>query len=206
MLSVIQIEDFGQIIAILIGIGTVTTGLWKYVIRPAYRWCKSVTEVHNKVQKIYAELQPNGGDSLRDQVVRMNAVVTRIETRQLVSEQIDRQVFAALPMGVFWMDERGRCTEVNKNFCRITGRTTEEMTGASWANYLHPDERETVYEEWKLCIAETRTFEQVYRLVRPDGLVQRVRGRACALLSREGKSIGWFGTIEKLGEPETEKR
>lgn len=200
-----SVRDWAELVGLLIGAGTVLMALWKYVVAPIYRWGRRVADVHAKVQKIWTELQPNGGSTIRDQLSRLTEVCSRIETRQLVSEQVDKQVFASLPLGVFWTDERGRYTEVNRNFCRITGRTQEEVVGSNWSNHIHSDDREDVYEEWKACVVEARQFERTFAYVRPDGLLQKVRGMAVTLLSRDGKSIGWFGTIEKLGDPEREK-
>lgn len=196
-----DVQAFAEIVGLLIGVGTVVTALWKYVIRPVYRWAASIKDVHQKVQRIWQELQPNGGSSIRDQLNRTTEMIARIETRQIISEQIDKQVFAALSLGVFRTDADGRFTEVNRNFCRITGRTQDEVEGTNWTNCIHPEDIVGLYAEWKACVADGRQFERSYRFVRPDGAVQPVHGRACPLLDRDDNSLGYFGTIEKQGEP-----
>lgn len=200
-----SIRDWGELVALLIALGTVGSAVWKYVIKPIVKWGQGITEMRLKVESIWSQLQPNGGNSLFDRVARLAELGERIETRQRISEQVDKQMFAALAIGVFWADVRGRCTDVSRTYCRITGRTAEEMQGLNWTTYVHADDQEGVIEEWRSCVAETRQFERVYRFIRPDGLVQRVHARAGILLDRAGSSAGWFGTIDKVGEPAIDK-
>lgn len=197
-----SVRDWAEVIGLLIGLGTVLTALWKYVISPLWRWGKAVSDVHSKVQRIWAELQPNGGSSIRDQLNRQTEILARVETRQVISEQIDKQVFASLSLGVFRADEHGRITEVNRNYQRMTGRTFEELEGSNWSNCIYPEDRDAIYDEWVACVEEGRQFERQFRFVRPDGLLQSVHGRACVLTDRNLKVIGWFGTVEKQGDAE----
>lgn len=194
------VKDAAEVIGLLIGIGTVLTAIWRYIVRPLWRWGRGLSTVTQRVERIWQELQPNGGSSIRDHINRQTDMITRIETRQLVSEQVDKQVFAALNLGVVRCDALGRVTEINRNYSRITGRTFEEVSGTNWSNCVHPDDRESLIEEWRVCVEEGKQLDRQMRFVRPDGYVQVVHSRACALLNGDGKTIGWFGTIEKLGE------
>ncbi len=89
---------------------------------------------------------------------------------------------------VFKTDISGTITHVNKNFCKISGYTQDELLGNSHFIIKHPDTPQTFYKE----MSETLEKEQIFK-----GQVQN--------LSKEGKSYYLDITVISMIDPIKEK-
>lgn len=134
----------------------------------------------------------------------------RAEARLRASEERFRTLAANAPIGVFLTDPEGVITFVNDRYTAITGRTTEEVSEASWTEGLHPDDREAVSSRWGKAAREERDFASEYRVIRPDGRIVWLHGRSAALRDETGSATGFVGTISditgrKLAEAERDR-
>ena len=110
------------------------------------------------------------------------------------------------PVGIFQADPSGSCLYVNPKWCEIAGITAEEASGEGWAQALHPDDCARVGAEWYACARERRPFRCEYRFQHPDGKTAWVLGQAEARRDKNGKTIGYYGTITEITQSkETEK-
>lgn len=165
---------------------TIAVGLlWKWWLKKRY---EEIKELFLKVQLISEEFRPNGGSTLRD-------AINRIEHSVSTNEQKTLALIKSMPLGIWISDKHGKCTDVNRSICTLTGRTESELKGDNWSNWIHPDERDDVFEDWYKCVDNDLNFDQIFTIVLPDGSFKRVHGIAYQLKDKDGNLIGFLGTL-----------
>lgn len=82
-----------------------------------------------------------------------------------------RTLFQHAPQGIALMDqESGRFVEVNPAYCRITGRSAEEMTRTTFYQITHPDDVDwDAAQVERMRTRESCGFDRDKRYIRPDG-------------------------------------
>lgn len=168
--------------------GIVGATIWRFWLKKRLMEGK---DLYQKIQVIASEFRPNGGSSLRD-------AINRIEEKVSLNEQKTGAIIKSFPVGTWVSDENGRCIDVNKNLCKIMGRTESEIKGDNWSNWIHPDEKEEVFEEWTRCVKNDLNFDMEYRYILPDKSIQKVHGTAYQLKNSAGKVVGFLGTLEAI--------
>ncbi|MGE0453272.1 MAG: PAS domain S-box protein [Vicinamibacteria bacterium] len=102
---------------------------------------------------------------------------------------------------VFWMTDptKQQMLYVSPGYERIWGRTCESLYASpkDWLDAVHPDDRARVAEA-----AVTRqaagTFDERYRIVRPDGGVRWIRDRAFPVADESGRVHRIVGVAEDV--------
>ncbi|MGG6268971.1 response regulator [Leptolyngbya sp. AN10] len=102
---------------------------------------------------------------------------------------------AAAPVGIFRTDVKGHCIYVNDRFCEISGVTVEDALGIGWSRALHPQDRHPILSIWGQAINQQKAFSAEYRFQRADGSIVWVGGQAVTEHDKQGKVIGYIGTI-----------
>ncbi|WP_201494304.1 sensor histidine kinase [Rubrivivax sp. A210] len=100
----------------------------------------------------------------------------------------------AAPLGIFMTDADGACSYANPEWQRIYGLTLEQSLGAGWVAQLHPEDRQTVQQQWLAAAAATATFEQEFRILAADQ-VRRVAVRSSPIRRADGTVSGHVGTV-----------
>lgn len=170
-----------------------------FAIRKLYHWIvkwqSEIRERHEKeiikyamITKIYAELTPNGGKSVKDTLNKIQLDMNSLKFwRRSLNELDVRPIFISDPDGhTIW---------ANRSYLTLVKRQLSEVTGNQWLNTIHPNYRSQVRAEWKSAIEECRNFEMTYSYLVGNSEV-KVR---CAAIYDEGH--GHFGVITRL-EPE----
>lgn len=170
--------------------GVVFGILWKFWLK---KRIEEARDLYKKVQIIADEFRPNGGSTLRD-------AINRIEEKLSIQEQKTTAIIKSFPVGTWVSDKNGKCIDVNKTLCKIMGRTESEIKGDNWSNWIHPDEKEEVFEEWYRCVHNMINFDMTYRFVLPDGKIQRVHAMAYQLRTEKNDLVGFLGTLYTIGD------
>ncbi|MGW3045873.1 GAF domain-containing protein [Kitasatospora sp. NPDC001159] len=129
-----------------------------------------------------------GNARLRAEQQRVLARLEKEQQELRASEEGFRQAFEYAPSGMAITElqgtERGQLTRVNDAFCRLLGRTRAMLRQHSFADFVHPDDRE---------LLERASFEggrAELRLSQRDAGYQRVRLRNSVVAdSAEGPSL-----------------
>lgn len=179
-------------LGLLAPFGVVFGFLWQFWLKKRFA---EIKELIKTISLISDEFRPNGGSSLRD-------AINRIETKITIEQQKTMAIIKSLPLGTWVSDKDGKCIDLNRSLCRITGRTEGELKGDNWSNWLHPSDKDEVWEEWQKCVKNTITFDMLYRYVLPDGKVQKVHGVAYQLRDEKNVLVGFLGTLYAVGNPE----
>ncbi len=103
--------------------------------------------------------------------------------------------FANEDAGIFQTDVKGRFTNVNPKFCRISGRTTDELLGSGWVNMIHEPERSLTIRAWNYAVQEERNIETSVTVHHQENGLVKIHIRAYKMTSPEGKFIGFRGRI-----------
>lgn len=176
-------------LGLLAPFGIVFGFLWKFWLQKRFA---DIRDLYERIKVISEEFRPNGGSTLRD-------AINRIEEKVTIQEQKTIAIIKSLPLGTWISDNRGKCIDVNRSLCKIVGRTESEIKGDNWSNWIHPSQKEEVFEEWNRCVANDLNFDMEYKYVLPNGKVQLVHGVAYQLRDKDNKLIGFLGTLVTLG-------
>ena len=119
---------------------------------------------------------------------------------QASSEQMFREVSEACPVGIFHTDARGQVIYANPEAAKIFGRPIADLLGDRWVQWLHEEDDDEMLNLWHQAAGTGTVFDHVYRVVRPDGGVVHVRGRAQAVHLPDGSAAGYVGSLEDVTE------
>jgi PAS domain S-box-containing protein len=107
------------------------------------------------------------------------------------------------PVGISLLDADGMVLYANARAGEMAGRPAGALLGADWTPTIHPDDLPAVLDEFgALLRGERLTFDRTYRVVRPDGRVRRVAGRAAPVRDEGGRVAGYVGTLDDVTERE----
>lgn len=147
------------------------------------------TTLGGKLDAIMAELKPNGGSSIKDQLNRLETAVSISQAERLL-------LLDSVQQGVFTSDIKGQCIWVNDAFRKAVGGSMADFVGNNWENVVYPDDRETVSREWGRAIDQQRDFNLHYRLHNlSTSAPVKVHAIATPARNFAGDVIGWNGVI-----------
>jgi PAS domain-containing protein len=156
-----------------------------------------VAEVHKMVHTIFAEVSPNTGFSIKDQICEIKK---DISIQNELIDKITRRQFWLLDNEsrlIFEVDSDGQFLWANKKFKDLVQRDLIFLKGNGWKNCIHDDDRDEVVEKYKSCIADGITFEDIFRICNATRNVFSVK----CTISKADKS-GYMGTLILLDNNE----
>jgi diguanylate cyclase (GGDEF)-like protein/PAS domain S-box-containing protein len=126
-------------------------------------------------------------------------LVRRLSQWARESEARFRRGFDSSPLGMSLVGTDMRLLDVNDAFCRITGRTREELIGRPHADITHPDDRYLVQREADLVRPGGEGHSRIEkRVLRPDGEVVDVVCHAAVVRSLAGRPLYVFSQMEDV--------
>jgi len=201
------------LVEILVGISAligVLWGGWKLIVSPI-RKILDYQQNHEKEQveirktlneevlpvinSLKREFSKNGGKSIKDQINRISDAVALAELR---SKMIASNLLTA---GTYECSPTGECTWVNKALCEMFGLTYDECMGNGWLTGVVGDDRTYVWKQWNESISLDIPYEAEYLVLNHiTNKKIKVRATAVAHKSIDGKVLGFYGTIIRLGD------
>ena len=110
-----------------------------------------------------------------------------------------RQLAETIPHLVWSARADGISDYYNARFLQFLGKSLDEMQGWSWAETLHPDDRQRSIDRWTVAYTSGTDYYEQYRIRRAsDGRYIWHEGRATPLRDEEGNIIRWFGTCTEV--------
>lgn len=104
-----------------------------------------------------------------------------------------RAIYDNSSIAIYETDEKGSCIWVNDLWCRFAGLTPEEALGDGWQRGLHPDDREHVFNLWKLHARTGKPWNTEYRFRTHEGIVTWVMGTASPVTDDKSVITGYIG-------------
>ena len=118
-----------------------------------------------------------------------------------------RTVVEQLPAVSFALVRGGEPSDMYFTFLspqveRVFGYSAEELIDdpALFASLVHPEDRERVVQEVGRSSAEAGAFDSVFRVVRPDGAIAWLHGRAAPIFDERGEPLSWQGVALDVTE------
>jgi two-component system, sensor histidine kinase and response regulator len=124
-----------------------------------------------------------------------------LRTAEVVgNEENFRQLSASAPIGIYQTDPSGRCMYVNLRGTEISGLSEQESLGDGWIDALHPEDRKSVWQDWRRATRLGGDFEREYRIILPTQERRWVYIRAKAMRTTQSQFIGHVITTEDITE------
>jgi two-component system sensor kinase len=126
----------------------------------------------------------------------------RVETALRESEEHFRQVTEHI-QEVFWLSDtrKNEVIYVSPAYASIWGQSCESLYRSphSWLEAIHPEDRERVWEA-ALTKQAMGTYDEEYRIVRPDGSTRWIRDRAFPIHDSSGAVCRIAGVADDITE------
>lgn len=149
---------------------------------------KHITEEEASIEKILAQLVPNGSTSLRD-------AVDRIETKQNDIEAFLTAQLNVHSVAIVRTDSEGKLTYVNRAYQRMFGVSMVEVLGDGWVNVIHPSDRERIFHLWQETVESKREFNEDIKFQNSAGEMIIGHANVYREVDRHGEVRGWIGVI-----------
>ncbi len=153
--------ELETIIDIAIGVvtllGSVATGLgaiWLFARKQIAAWWQPYKNGFEGAAQVPA---------LKNDVEHMSASLSLLTLHVRARGDID------IETAQFESNADGANTYVNLTFARWLGVGKAELLGWGWINFVHPDDRIRVRQEWDACRLEHRKYSVRFRFLDPDG-------------------------------------
>jgi len=117
------------------------------------------------------------------------------------SEQRLRSILDHVPIGVIFMDTRGRILDTNPSMCRMLGRSAQDFQRLTVAALTHPEENpDHLVAARQLVHGREAIVTRQMRLLRSDGSYLTVRASLSPLRDPAGNVARLVGVVEDITE------
>ncbi len=170
-------------------------------IRNLGQLVKSVEVDHNYALRA-AKYGNDEIGALVDGVNRMLEQIQQNEKKLQASEERFRQVTESI-QEVFWMTDTTKklMIYISPSYEEIWGRSCASLyqSPLDWLEAIHPDDRDRVLKA-ALTKQTAGTYDEEYRVVRPDGSLRWIRDRAFPVCDKQGQLYRLAGIAEDVTE------
>ncbi|MDH3839150.1 MAG: response regulator [Desulfobacteraceae bacterium] len=111
---------------------------------------------------------------------------TRSSDMQNESEHRFRLISETLPVGIFETDAKSECLYTNSSWQEIFGVSLIESLMGDWRTFLHPDDRESVSEQWEQTLTNLKAFSKDCRVITSKGDERWIHLRSSPIFSDTG--------------------
>ncbi|HEV8059457.1 MAG TPA: ATP-binding protein, partial [Gemmataceae bacterium] len=122
------------------------------------------------------------------------------------SEQRFRSLAVSSPIGIFQTDPSGACVYTNPMLEEMTGRSADQLRGESWMKMAPLDRQKRALAEWQSAVRADVDFQSLFRICKPSGEERLIQVRAARVIDKEGKSLGYVGTMEDVSDRQAVER
>lgn len=144
-------------ITILTAIGSCIVYLWRNLVKPSINFVKQTNTTNEKIDKIYYEISPNSGSSMKDKINKISDDLIYMNNKQDALIQI-------MPFATLQLDENGHCNYVNRIWCDMTGMDEQSAMGNGWLDSIVREEREEVKEKLEDAIMNNYFLHLYYTI------------------------------------------
>jgi PAS domain S-box-containing protein len=185
----LAIDDIKTIAEIAGITGAALATIWRWIWIPSSNLLKKIDTIEKQLPviiKIAEEFKPNGGNSLKDAINRLEVGLANNRDRH-------RLIICELGLATFETDKEGHYTWVSESWQDITGVDFYEAMGNGWVNAIHPVDRHKATEEWAEAVEQDRIFKAAY-FINSDRIV-KVNVYASPVKDLKRNTISYVGSI-----------
>lgn len=177
---------------------------YRYICKPIYNFFNAVDETIESVKIIKAELQPNGGGSIKDKINKIEKSLSglddhifAINSKRTITLELMGWAEGKI-IGCFEADHGGLLTYITDKYAEITGSFNAQVLGNSWINLISDEDREFVVDEWHAAIRDERPFQTEFNFYNRRAN-KNILVRVLALPFKvKNKLMGYVGGIVQL--------
>jgi diguanylate cyclase (GGDEF)-like protein/PAS domain S-box-containing protein len=132
-----------------------------------------------------------------------NELLSKIESEHnslKSSEEKFRKLTSLSPVGIFQINPAGEITYVNQRWREINNIKHQEPDLQSWFASLHPEDAPALNKLWHRLVTEHQDMACEARLVATNGSISWAYIQATSLHSKEGKLLGFLGSLSDISE------
>ena len=157
---------------------------------------KAILYLHNSEPRRWQQWEV---ELAMDTADRIWSAVESVQAEQRLRDSEDHYRHAVeLNPQVSWTAlPDGQLNRVSRRWLEWTGTPG---TGESWAEGLHPDDRERSFEAWGHSVATGEPYDIEHRVKMVDGSYRWARSRAFARRDSKGAICLWYGATEDIHE------
>jgi PAS domain S-box-containing protein len=141
------------------------------------------------------------GAMRRDEEGRPAQVIAIVEniTARKRAEARYRFLAESIPQMVWTATPDGMLDYVNGRGTTYFGVPQQSLLGSQWFEWIHPEERDRAFLQWKESLETGKPFEMALRLKRGQDCVWRWHlARALPFAGDNGRLMQWFGTFTDI--------
>lgn len=118
------------------------------------------------------------------------------------TQELFHSIFEQSPFGIALVDtSTGLSLQANKSFCKITGRTQEQLLATDWMSFTHPDDIESDLRLMnELIKSEINSYNIKKRYIRPDNTTVWVRMSVVSIRIEENELPRHLCLVEDISE------
>lgn len=117
------------------------------------------------------------------------------EARIRESEERFRLLTSTSPVGIFVTDASGQCEYIIEAYQKMSGLSSAQAAGQGWAQAIHPEDKDRVFEDWYSGVRAERPFRTEFRFLRVDGTITWAIAQAVTQKDLAGNTIRYIGAI-----------
>jgi len=148
--------------------------------------CRSNSNLKKKIDE---HLTPNGGNSVRDIIDRIDRKLMTLEATQRALLDLHEE-----NAGHFLAGKDGHFFWVSDKFSEIMDREREECLGLEWIEAAHGTEKVAVFSNWSLATSNATASNFSFTV--KHGV--RIQLRSVPVLDQKDKPIGFVGNIKEI--------
>lgn len=136
---------------------------WAKLLRP--KWTKvskqirRIPEALDNVEKLMACVLPNGGQSLADRMVRIEANTERIDETTTRTAAIAYSVDDAIDIAGCLIGADGQVIRANSAMGYMLGCSPTDLHGKEYINFINPDDRKALVDGLAFILGDKRSGE-----------------------------------------------
>lgn len=142
-------------------------------------------------------------DELGNLVDIFNDLLSKIENEHISlksSEEKFRKLTSLSPVGIFQINPSGEITYVNQRWREINNIKHQEPDLQTWFSNIHPEDDSSLNKLWHRLVTEHEDMACEVRLIAANGSITWVYIQATSLHSKEGKLLGFLGSVSDISE------
>lgn len=188
----------------LSSVGGVCWGAWRYGINPILRKDKKKKQaLYDNIDFITNEMKVDGNGSMKTAILNLKTTTDNIVVR-LDSIEGNQKIYMDLQGVAFWIsNESGECIHASPGLCKLMERSEFEIKGNNWMTWVHPEDKERVFEAWEISVTKMSSFDEIYRIKRSSGIWVKVWAVAFPQATQSNMFGGKIGKMVLIEEPAT---
>lgn len=111
-----------------------------------------------------------------------------------------KSVADSVPVLLWLADSEGGFVFLNETWHRFTGKEFEESRGQGWASGLHPEDSQSVLNQYREAVAKRTPFSVECRLLRHDGVYRWMHFTGVPRYASDGAFVGYVGSFSDITE------